>query len=439
MANVKPGLLAINHSTGASGVTELHALMGHESFSRFCLHAATGLHTTGPEWFFTIADLDRDYQSDLVAINRQGASGKTEVHVLSGISGFKDFSLHAATGLHPTGSEWDFAVVDWNGDGHLDLVAINRNGGSDKTEVHVLSGASGFQDFIAHISTGLHTTNADWSFFVVDWTRTGHRDLAAVNRNGGSGKTEIHVLSGASGLQDFIVHSATGLDTTNADWSFGFVDWDGDGSLDLAAINRNGASGTTEVHILSAASGFQSFVEHIASELHHTGEEWTLLMPEEFVHLRTDEINSGPPSFLSDLQFFSSPSSGSSATYLGMHLNAREQVFVREHPIDAARGYLAAREAMSRAAHEFPESVVDGRGDAVRHCYYSATLHRDLEEGTADTILDNHEFGRNDPHDAHNNSVGNDVCTEAGSGASNDGLWDRCKEAADTGRLTFDE
>jgi hypothetical protein len=89
-------------------------------------------------------------------------------------------------------------VVDWDGDGTPDLVAIKKsNTGSGSTEVHVLSGASGFQQFILHTGTALHQTDDTFAFAVVDWDGDGTPDLVAIKKsNTGSGSTEVHMLRG---------------------------------------------------------------------------------------------------------------------------------------------------------------------------------------------------------------------------------------------------
>lgn len=80
---------------------------------------------------------------------------------------FRRFRLQTGTALHPTAepTNFEFGVGDFEGDGRPDLYAINRRGGSGKTEVHVLSGASGYQSFSAHSASALHPTdNSNWAF-----------------------------------------------------------------------------------------------------------------------------------------------------------------------------------------------------------------------------------------------------------------------------------
>jgi hypothetical protein len=92
----------------------------------------------------------------------------------------------------------DFTMADWNGDGHLDLIAIKKsNTGANRTEVHILSGASNFQDFILQTDTALHTTDNTFDFAMVDWNGDGRPDLVAIKKkNTTTKRTEVHVLAG---------------------------------------------------------------------------------------------------------------------------------------------------------------------------------------------------------------------------------------------------
>jgi hypothetical protein len=76
----------------------------------------------------------------LVAIKKSNTgTNSTEVHILSGESNYKNFTLQTGTALHPTDNTFDFAMTDWNGDGKPDLVAIKKsNTGTNSTEIHIL-------------------------------------------------------------------------------------------------------------------------------------------------------------------------------------------------------------------------------------------------------------------------------------------------------------
>jgi hypothetical protein len=164
---------------------------------------------------------------DLWAVNRQGGSDSTEIHVISGADRSK-FLLHSGTALHPTNEDWHFSVADYDQDGVLDLWAIKTQGGSDSTEIHVISGADRSQ-FLLKSSTALPNTNKDWRFLVTDYDQDGVPDLWAIDRQGGSDSTEIHIISGAD-RNKFLLYSSTALHPTNENWCFG----EGECATDLA-------------------------------------------------------------------------------------------------------------------------------------------------------------------------------------------------------------
>lgn len=267
---------------GSSGATEAHALSGESAYQAFIKHLATALHETGSgyDWRFQLGDFNNDGHADIYAIAKMGSSGTTEVHVLNGADGFGTFLAHSTTALHQTGTDnvWVFKLGDMNRDGVLDLYAIGRRGSSGKTEVHVLDGAAGYRSFLLHAATALHSTGSDgsWDFALGDHDRDGSLDLYIFAKRGGSSTTEVHILNGASGFQNFLLQTASALHTTGADktWEFKVSDYDGDGILDVYSINRSGASGRTEVHILDGARNFSAFLANIATGLHSTDASW---------------------------------------------------------------------------------------------------------------------------------------------------------------------
>jgi hypothetical protein len=85
---------------------------------------------------------------------------KTEFHVLSRESDFKEFIEHKGTALHYTDPEtrpwaWDFGIGSGN-----DLICIGRgpSTGSGMTEVHKLSCSAKYKRFSLHIATRLNLT-----------------------------------------------------------------------------------------------------------------------------------------------------------------------------------------------------------------------------------------------------------------------------------------
>jgi hypothetical protein len=271
------GLYSI-HTMGASGFTDMHVLTGESGYQTFSLHTPTSLGQAGTSnlWAFALNDLNRDGVPDLYCIYRMGASGHTELYVLDGANNYRSALLQIATVLPPTGTglEWVFRLGDYNRDGVADLYTLYRIGASGKTELHVVDGATNFQTYLAHIATGLGqtgTTNA-WQFELADRNGDGVLDLYCINR-AGLQNTEVHVLDGAGGFQTPLLQIGTALAPvgTGNEWDFKLADYDRDGVTDLYTIYRIGASGKTELHILDGRSNFSQFSAHIATGVPATG------------------------------------------------------------------------------------------------------------------------------------------------------------------------
>ena len=118
-------------------------------------------------------------------------------YILKGDDRFRIAKLQTQTALHETDSKWDFVVADWNGDGKPDLVAIKKSETATKcTEVHVLSGASSFKEFSLRAETPLFKSHGLFEFAVADWTRNGKPDLIAFKKKRtATNNTEVHVMS----------------------------------------------------------------------------------------------------------------------------------------------------------------------------------------------------------------------------------------------------
>lgn len=235
-----------------SASTEVHVVEGATRYASFLAQSGTALPAAvEPYWTFRLADYDRDGISDLFAVEHSSRSF-VRVQVIGGASGYRTSLLNVVTPLRLTDqSSWAFDVADLDGDGHLDLAGVNGQGESG-TEVHVLSGAAGLRAWQINTVTALaRTASPAWSFAFGDHDRDGVPDLYAIARQGASGRTEMHVLSGADGFRSWLANVATPLGPTRpVDWSFDVGDADGNGRDDLLAVLRGGASGHTELHVL---------------------------------------------------------------------------------------------------------------------------------------------------------------------------------------------
>jgi hypothetical protein len=156
-----------------------------------------------------------------------------------------------------------FAVAGWDGGPQPDLYIVRKTGGSSQhTEFIVLTARSGYSYIAAQGATSLGLTDASYSFAFADWDKDKKPDLFAINRQGAS-STEVSILSAASGFQTSLLQTATSLPKTDANWMFAVADWDKDGIPDLFAVQTAGAASQhVEVHVLSGASQFRTEILH---------------------------------------------------------------------------------------------------------------------------------------------------------------------------------
>mmetsp|Transcript_6887 Transcript_6887/g.16891 ORF Transcript_6887/g.16891 Transcript_6887/m.16891 type:complete len:456 (+) Transcript_6887:1-1368(+) len=221
---------------------------------------STTTKSTFAEWAFLVAE-----NEDLFVIKKsKTGTSSTEVHVLSRASNYRSFILQTGTPLHETGSpqQFSFALAK-----NRDLFCIKQTlTGSHTTEVHVLSAASSYQTFILQTRTALHETGLPQQFaFAV---ASDNRDLFCIKQiQTGTRSTEVHVLSAASNYQSFSLQTGTALHETPQGWSFALAN-----NRDVFGIKKN-LTGTlrTEIHVLQASNNYQSFSLQTGTALHETG------------------------------------------------------------------------------------------------------------------------------------------------------------------------
>ena len=162
------------------------------------MQTGTALEETDETWSFRMGRYGNGVKPDLIAIKRSETGTKsTEVHVLNGDDNFQSFHLQIGTPLHETDNRFDFLVTDWNGDGRPDLVVIKKSRTNGKcTEVHVLSGASDYQRWILRAETPVFRSHGVCEFAVADWTGDNKPDLIVFRkRDTLSNTTEVEVVS----------------------------------------------------------------------------------------------------------------------------------------------------------------------------------------------------------------------------------------------------
>ncbi|WP_428265549.1 FG-GAP-like repeat-containing protein [Haliangium sp.] len=278
----------------ASGITNtrVRLLYGDKNFTRGSSWFNTALPRTGSDlaWTYAYGDYNRDGKNDLYVFKRTNTgSNTTEVHVLDGAHDFDRFLVNTATALPETGTDrsWEFELGDYNGDSRLDVYAIKRaNTGSGRTEVHILDGATNFSRFLLQTSTPLELTGTSlkWQFSVADYDRDNKPDVFAIKRSEtGSGKLEVHILDGAANYGTWLMQVPTVLAAvgTSGIWTFEVGDDNRDRVPDLYAIKRSQtSSGQTHVIVLDGATQYSSRMLGTRTALGPTGstDRWVYLI-----------------------------------------------------------------------------------------------------------------------------------------------------------------
>lgn len=264
-------ILNNEHSAPVSISSQSHSSQG-TPIGEFTLHTGTCLHKTGSNFEFLVGDYNRNGRADVYCIAKNGTGSRTtEVHIMNGGNNYQNYLLQTGTALHETDGNWQFCLGDYNKDGHLDLYCIGkRNTGSHSTEVHILSGRSNFQNFLLHTGTKLHETDDNWKFALGDYNGDGCLDLYCIcKRNTGSHTTEVHILGGKNNFQNFIMQTGSKLHETGENWDFGVS------GKNLCCICKNSnGSKSTEMHILNGQNCFQNFILQTGTKLHETGEDF---------------------------------------------------------------------------------------------------------------------------------------------------------------------
>ena len=261
-------IMALNQSGTASGKTEVHIMDGATGYQSWALQTSTVLHETDDTWDFANGDCNGDGASDIVSIKKSNTeSGTTEIHIMDAATGYQSWVFQTGTVLHETGDNFEFQTGDYNGDGHTDIFAIKKSEtGTNSTEFHILDGATNYQSWLLQTGTALHETGDNFEFQVGDYNGDGLMDIFAVKQSAtDSNSTELHILDGASNYQAFSLQTSTALGVTGDNWSFAMD------NNNLISFNQgNTSTGTTEVHILDASTNYQSWVYQTGTVLHET-------------------------------------------------------------------------------------------------------------------------------------------------------------------------
>lgn len=211
--------------------------------------------------------------SILNILKRDTGSGKTEAH-LTNPDRESGFVLNTPTAQHATdGHEWQFDVCQETGD----IFCFFLNGtGSGHTEVHIMTRASNYQEFSLQTGMGLEETDYEtWRFRVGP-----NRDIYAIKtKDTGAKMTEIHIMTAASGYQAFSMRDQTALCETDGETdNVEFLVNQRSGDIVYLAKDHTG-SNSTEVHVMPPP--FKAFSIQTGTCMHETDEHWNFAIPPE--------------------------------------------------------------------------------------------------------------------------------------------------------------
>lgn len=251
----KPDIYTLHPSNVGANTLDLAILSGASNYATVIQQATITLDgaAAGNAYDVALGDYDQDSRADLYVMSNTGS--KTKLTIYSAASKFGTDIFKTTLKLGAIDTAYCFAIGDDDRDGIPDLFAIKKNHtGTHKTEVHILSGASSYAEFILHNGTALEQTDKSTEFAVGDYDSDGHPDIYAIKKYGaGAAKTELNILGGEMNYSQFILNSGTSLAAADDSFTFGIGDYNGDGKPDLYAIKKyNTASKTLEITILDA-------------------------------------------------------------------------------------------------------------------------------------------------------------------------------------------
>jgi hypothetical protein len=193
-------------------------------------------------------------------------SNSVEVHIASAASSFKTKIKEVSTVFTPAETDGKWLMVPSNSD-LPDLVFIKTaNAHSNSVEVHVASGASEWKNFTLETGTVFsQEDNGVWEYY--DWDGDGINDLIYLkDKNAQSGTTEVHVASGATRFANFELQTKTTFtqESTDGVWQIG--PYSSRWAADLIFIkDATTTNGKTEVHIASQSSNYATRIQEVES------------------------------------------------------------------------------------------------------------------------------------------------------------------------------
>jgi surface antigen len=211
-------------------------------------------------------DVNGDGRADIVIVKDVDQdTRRIEADVLSGKTGYTGWLSQSQTAAYDLKYTDQLLMGDVNGDGHADLVIAETFAtGSGKIAIHVLSGATNYTSWLMHASTAAEYLSASDQLLMGDVNGDGKADLIIISSGDtDSGKTEAHILDGATNYTTWLYHTATPADYLNSYDKALMGDVNGDGKADMIIVTTQKTnSGKVEVNVLSGATGYATWLAH---------------------------------------------------------------------------------------------------------------------------------------------------------------------------------
>lgn len=196
----------------------------------------TPLQVTATDYVFAIGP-----NHDLYAIQMNHThSGHAELTVVASAGHYQHITLNQV--VTPITDPGDFLYSIAPDTGDLYLLKVYNTAGNH-FEIHALSRASNYQDFIVHAGTPIVDDPNNFLFFVA----FGNQDVFLIKtRNTGTNQSEIHVLTQASGYSAFSLQAALPIPEDPSTFKFA-LEMDSSRSI-YALETKNTSTHSTEVH-----------------------------------------------------------------------------------------------------------------------------------------------------------------------------------------------
>lgn len=212
---------------------------------------------------------------------RNTPSGHVEVHTTSYATMYTDRTIQSVSGF---GNEQDGF---WLMAGSLSFqrrdLAFIKMIDNGEAEVHIASGSSDYKEVKHYTSSLTSDYSATWLLDGLYSNPPFGEDLICIKTdNTASGRVELHIATAASGFQQASSPIVTFFPTTfakqsNATWLL--ADWNKDGHKDLVCIRTtNTESKLVEVDIVSGKSDFQTHILRGAPTMYGVGSRGTWMM-----------------------------------------------------------------------------------------------------------------------------------------------------------------